>query len=144
MLILILIDVQYLQNAVLSFEKFVNRQNHSSSSSHHLVKKSPQQCSLFFDTKSGELLKFEMKMNSNFILKLGSEHLQIYFNQITRRIYWTAYCIVLFFSIQHFWKLGVFLNDLVVKVLDSQSRSLMVKTNGWLQGRFSLSSFWGW
>ena len=43
MLILILIDVQYLQ--------FLNRQNHSSSGSHHLVKKSPQQCSLIFDTK---------------------------------------------------------------------------------------------
>ena len=42
MLILILIDVQYSQNAVFSFEKFWNRQNHSSSGSHHLVKKSPQ------------------------------------------------------------------------------------------------------
>ena len=49
MLILILIDVQYSQ--------FLNRQNHSSSGSHHLVKKSPQQCSLLFDTKSGKLLK---------------------------------------------------------------------------------------
>ena len=58
MLILILIDVQYSQNTVFSFEKFSNRQNHSSSSSHHLVKKSPQQCSLLFDTKSGKLLKF--------------------------------------------------------------------------------------
>ena len=58
MLILILIDVQYSQNAVFSFEKFSNRQNHSSSDSHHLVKKSPQQCSLLFDTKSGKLLKF--------------------------------------------------------------------------------------
>ena len=58
MLILILINVQYSQNAVFSFEKFSNRQNHSSSDSHHLVKKSPQQCSLLFDTKSGKLLKF--------------------------------------------------------------------------------------
>ena len=40
-------------------------------------------------------------------------------NQITRRIYWTPYYIVLFFSIQHFGKLGVNLNGLVVKVLDS-------------------------
>ena len=47
MLILILIDVKYSQSA----EKFFNRQNHSSSGSHHLVKKSPQQCSLLFDTK---------------------------------------------------------------------------------------------
>ena len=38
-------------------------------------------------------------------------------NQITRRIYWTAYCVVLFFSIQNFEKLGVNLNGLVVKVL---------------------------
>ena len=65
-------------------------------------------------------------------------------NQITRRIYWTAYCIVLFFSIQHFGKLGVNLNDLVVKVLDSQSRRLMVKTIGWFQGRLSISPLWGW
>ena len=42
MLVLILIDVQYSQNAVFSFEKFSNRQNHSSSDSYHLVKKSPQ------------------------------------------------------------------------------------------------------
>ena len=40
MLILILIDVQYSQNAVFSFEKFSNRQNHSSAS-HHLVKSRP-------------------------------------------------------------------------------------------------------
>ena len=39
-----------------------------------------------------------------------------------------------FFSIQYFGKLGVNLNGLVVKVLDSQSRSLMVKTIGWLKG----------
>ena len=65
-------------------------------------------------------------------------------NQITTWIYWTAYYIVLFFSIQNFGKLGVNLNGLVVKVLDSQSRSLMVKTIGWLQGWLSLSSFQGW
>ena len=38
MLILNLIDVQYSQNAVLSCEKFSNRQNHSSSGSHYFVK----------------------------------------------------------------------------------------------------------
>ena len=43
MLILILIDVQYLQNAVFSFEKGSNHQNHSSSGSQHLVKKFPLQ-----------------------------------------------------------------------------------------------------
>ena len=68
-LILILIDVQYSQNAGFSFEKFSNRQNHSSSGSHHLVKKYPQQSSLPFGTKSGKLLKFQVKKNSNFILK---------------------------------------------------------------------------
>ena len=46
-------------------------------------------------------------------------------NQITRQIYWTAYCIVLFFSFEHFGNLGVNLNGLVVKVLDSQFRSLI-------------------
>ena len=40
MLVLILIDVQYYQNAVFSFEKFSNQQNHSSDS-HHLVKEIP-------------------------------------------------------------------------------------------------------
>ena len=69
MLILILTDVQYSQNAVFSFEKFSNRQNHSSSGSHNLVKKIPQQCSLLFDTKSGKLLKIQVKKNSNFTLK---------------------------------------------------------------------------
>ena len=58
MLILILINVQYSQNSVFSFEKFLNCQNHSSSGSYHLVKKFPQQCSLLFDTKSRKLLKF--------------------------------------------------------------------------------------
>ena len=43
MLILILIDVQYSQNAVFTFGKDLNHQNHSSSGSHHQVEKSPQQ-----------------------------------------------------------------------------------------------------
>ena len=56
--ILILINVQYSQNAVFNFENFLNCQNHFSSGSHqyHLVKKSPLQYSLLFDTKSGKLL----------------------------------------------------------------------------------------
>ena len=45
MLILILLNVQYLQNAVYSFEKGSNRQNHSLSDSHHLIEKSPGQIS---------------------------------------------------------------------------------------------------
>ena len=43
MLILILIDVQYLQNIACGFEKGSNGQNHSSSGSHHLIKKSFKQ-----------------------------------------------------------------------------------------------------
>ena len=39
MLILILIDVQYLQNVVFSFEKGLDGQNYPSSSSHYLIKK---------------------------------------------------------------------------------------------------------
>ena len=41
MFIFILIDVQYSQMAVFSFEKGSNRQNHSSSGSLHPVKKVP-------------------------------------------------------------------------------------------------------
>ena len=41
MLILILIDVHYLQNIVFNFEKCSNGQNHSSSSSHHHINKIP-------------------------------------------------------------------------------------------------------
>ena len=37
---LILINVQYLQNVVFSFENFLNSQNHSSSDSHQLIKHS--------------------------------------------------------------------------------------------------------
>ena len=43
MLILILIDVQYSQKAVFSFEKGLNHENHSSPGSHHPVKNLPQQ-----------------------------------------------------------------------------------------------------
>ena len=43
LLILILIDVQYSQKAVFSFEKGLNSQNHSSSGSNHPVKKSSKQ-----------------------------------------------------------------------------------------------------
>ena len=42
-LILILIEVQYLQNVVFSHGKGLNGQNDSSSASHHPIKKSPQQ-----------------------------------------------------------------------------------------------------
>ena len=41
MVILILIDVQYLQKVVFSFEKDLNDQNHSSSGSRHPIKIPP-------------------------------------------------------------------------------------------------------
>ena len=53
MLVLILIDFQYSQNAVFSFEKYLNRQNHSSSDSHHLVKKSPSSVHYFLTQSQG-------------------------------------------------------------------------------------------
>ena len=82
----------------------------------------------------------------NFMLKLRCWTLsnQYIVNQITRPIYWTKYCIVFLFSMQDFGKLGFNLNGLVVKVLDSQSRSPVFKTIGWIQGWLSLSPFWGW
>ena len=43
MLTVVLIDVQYIQNVVFSFEESSNCQNQSWSYSHHLIKKSPQQ-----------------------------------------------------------------------------------------------------
>ena len=42
MLILILIDFQFLHNVAFSFEKDSNGQNHSSSGSHHPINNSPQ------------------------------------------------------------------------------------------------------
>ena len=47
MLILILTNGQFLQNAVFSFEKGSKGQNHPSSDSYQPIKKSPQQNSLF-------------------------------------------------------------------------------------------------
>ena len=43
MLILILIKAQYSQKAAFSFEKGLKGQNHSSSGSHHPIKKLPKQ-----------------------------------------------------------------------------------------------------
>ena len=54
MLILILIDVQYSQNAVFTFGKDLNHQNHSSSGSHHQVEKSPPAKFLILPTNAGE------------------------------------------------------------------------------------------
>ena len=49
---LILIDVQYLQKAVSSFEKGLHCQNHSSSGSQHPVKKIPPPLSKISDSPS--------------------------------------------------------------------------------------------
>ena len=43
MLIFILMDVQYLQNVVFTFEKGLNDQTHSLSGSHRMIKKVPTQ-----------------------------------------------------------------------------------------------------
>ena len=47
MLSLVLIDVQYLQNVVFSFEKDSNGQNHYLPDSHYSIKKLPQQNFIF-------------------------------------------------------------------------------------------------
>ena len=51
---LILIDVQYSQNAIFSFEKGSNSQNHSSSGSQDTVKKSPPQQNFRFPAPKPE------------------------------------------------------------------------------------------
>ena len=56
MIILILIDVQYSQNAAFSFEKCSNRQNHSSSDPHHPVKKTPAVLPHYFLTQSQDFI----------------------------------------------------------------------------------------
>ena len=43
MLILILMDVQYLQNVVFTTGRGLNNQSHSLSGSHHMIKKVPTQ-----------------------------------------------------------------------------------------------------
>ena len=53
MLILILVDVQYSENAVFTFEKGSNCQNHSSLGSHHLAKNLSSKISKFPPPPSG-------------------------------------------------------------------------------------------
>ena len=48
MLILVLIDIQYMQNVVFSFEKGSNGQNHSSSDSHHPTTHTPTKSAYFY------------------------------------------------------------------------------------------------
>ena len=61
MLILILIDVQYSLKAVFTFEKGSNCQSHSSSGSHHPVKKSP--CPAKFLIPPGESLGGDLPLH---------------------------------------------------------------------------------
>ena len=56
MLILILINVQYSQTTVFSFEKGWDRQNHSSLGSHHPVNKFPPAVFITFRRKIRETL----------------------------------------------------------------------------------------
>ena len=91
MQILILIDVQYLQNVVFSFEKVSNSQNYSSSGPHHPMKKmlspskiSPPNVTLFpqplmLFRKPGNMLYFLSVMsvlilreffNHNFVVEI--------------------------------------------------------------------------
>ena len=46
MLILVLIEIQYLQNVVLSFEKGLSDQNHFLPDSHYLINTSPGKFSI--------------------------------------------------------------------------------------------------
>ena len=55
MLILILTDVQYSQNVVFGFEKGLNVQNHTSSDSHHPIKKSAPPCKIYHPSLGGFL-----------------------------------------------------------------------------------------
>ena len=55
MLVLILSDFQYSQKAILSFEKCLNRQNHSSSGSFNPVKKSRLSGKFLILPSAGEL-----------------------------------------------------------------------------------------
>ena len=79
MLILILIDVQYSQKAVFSFEKGLNGQIHSSGS-HHQVKKSPPATFLI----SSHFLLLSRKpcylvfVSDDFVLASNDLHLSIY------------------------------------------------------------------
>ena len=63
MLILILIDVQYIQNVVFSFEKSSNGQNHSSSDSHHPTTHTPSKICVFlhgYELFQTDLCSFEL------------------------------------------------------------------------------------
>ena len=101
MLILILIVFQYSQNAVFSFEEDLYHQNRSYVS-HQPVKK-------FLPAvfTASLLFTFYMKKNSDYIETLVVKICKYIVIQITRPVYWTTYCIILFFSMEYFGKLRV-------------------------------------
>ena len=138
MLIFILIDVHYSQNnAVFSFYKVSNRQeqNYTSLGPHHLVKKNlPSSVHYFLKKSQGNSLSFRWKRTVTLYWNLVNTC-----KYLVNQNYWAnlsnyiLYC-SLFFSIQHFRKLGVNFNGLVVKVLDSQSPSSVFETIRCAQG----------
>ena len=89
MLILVLIDVQYSQKAVFSFEKGSNCQNHSSSDFLNLVKKSPP--SKISNPRPHPLLLFgkpwhvQQRMNSSTLLLTKVMNLQIMLIKISKQ-----------------------------------------------------------
>ena len=72
MLILILIDVQYLQNIVFNFQKSSNGQNHYTSVFHHPIKKNRK------ISYSPNLEVFPHPLE-NPVIKKGSLHYESYF-----------------------------------------------------------------
>ena len=138
MLILVWIDVQFSQNAIFSFEKRSNPQKHFSSGSHKPVKNTSRSVHYFL-TQTQEVLveKEQLVYFETWVVNTYK------YTLLTKLLgQWTTYCIALFYSMQYFGKLMVSLNGLVVNVLNSQSRSPVFRTIGWLQGQLSLSSFW--
>ena len=111
----------------------------------------PSSVDYFLAQSQGNSLSFRWKRTATLYWNLSSEHLlnnTLLTNTMLNNTLRTTHCSVLiFFSMQHIGKPRVNLNDLVVKVLDSQSRSPIFKTIGWIQGRLlvdkmSIKNFW--
>ena len=77
MLILTLIDVQYLENVVFTFAKGSNGQIYSSSDSHHPTKKTPVKFSIppplnaiwkTLDLSIKKCIKFQVRLPKNHVL----------------------------------------------------------------------------
>ena len=70
-----------------------------------------------------------------------NKHLYFWYFELKKKTKQNSY---LKFKLKIFLILLQWSNGLRVKALDSQSKGPMFKTTRWLQGRLSLSSFWGW